>query len=72
MTALEIINQWIYIAYRKGLSTQRSYFWIARDILEGKVSVSPDYKKLTVEYIQENVKESEEKNILLKALEEKL
>lgn len=65
MDAKEIINKWCAEAHIRNLLEHKKYFWIIRDILEGHICVPEVVYQEAVEWVEEHVKESEDKDVLL-------
>jgi hypothetical protein len=68
MTAREIINKWCDHAHDRALWTHKRHFWVIRDIFEG-IKVKDNLKKSAIEFLKRKCKDSEEKIILLKGLQ---
>lgn len=66
-----IINRWIENATSRHLTEHIKQFWLARDILEGKFRVPSEMKEKCINFIEEYVRESDEKNTVLEALKER-
>lgn len=71
-SAIEIINTWADMAHEKHLTKHKNVFWIARDILEGKLTIPRIFCDNVIRYIAEEIKDSENKNIILEVLKEKI
>jgi len=64
----DIIENWINQAFSSGLKIHLKYFWTIRDIFENKIIIDENRKKEAIEFLKNNCKESNDKNILLDIL----
>lgn len=71
-TAIKTINKWIAHAHSIKAVPHLRHFFIARDILEGKVSCPPYAKRDAVEWIRENTRHSADKAVLMSALDARM
>ena len=67
MDAKEIIDLWCEGAHERELSEHKKWFWIARDIISGS-KVSFELRESCLRWIKKNCKETEQKAIIIKAL----
>lgn len=67
----EIIEKWCTIAHIEKKIDHKKWFWIARDILEDKIPISKSKRVQCVEFIQNNCKDSEDKQKILAHLQDK-
>lgn len=67
---LDIIERWIAHAEERRLPRHVAEFWTVRDILEGVVRVPPWRREQAIEFVMQ-CKASEEREEILKAMEEK-
>jgi len=67
--ALAIIDKWIDYAHEKNLLNHKLHFWVARDIIGGRLKYPADMTDNAVEFIK-STKPGPDKDLILEVLNE--